>query len=92
MTDLKARINELRKHHEVRAAEALSILKQDGKQTGYQVAGRMHWDVRERTWDDLPIWQKMFAVGESIAHLRYLVVEKKALQDNSDSQILYYAK
>jgi glyoxylase-like metal-dependent hydrolase (beta-lactamase superfamily II) len=89
MTDLKARINELKHHHEVRANEALAILKKSGPQNGYQVAARLTWDVRERTWDDLPVWQRMFAVGESIAHLRYLVVEKKAIQETGDTQILY---
>jgi glyoxylase-like metal-dependent hydrolase (beta-lactamase superfamily II) len=92
MTDLRARIDELRHHHDVRAAEALSILKKDGKMTGYEVAARMRWDVRERTWDDLPIWQKMFAVGESLAHLRFLVVEGKVFQESYEGKILYFAK
>lgn len=91
MTDLKARVDELRRHHEVRAAESLSILKKYGTQTGYQVASHMTWDVRERTWEDLPIWQKMFAVGESIAHLRFLVTEGKAVQNAGDSRILFEA-
>jgi glyoxylase-like metal-dependent hydrolase (beta-lactamase superfamily II) len=91
MTDLKARVGELKHHHEVREGEALAILKKYGPQTGYEVGAHMTWDVRERNWEDLPIWQKMFAVGESIAHLRLLVTEGKAQQDTSGAKILYDA-
>jgi glyoxylase-like metal-dependent hydrolase (beta-lactamase superfamily II) len=90
--DLKARIDELKNHHEWRASEALSILSGNGKQTGYQVAARMTWDVSQKKWEEVPIWQRMFATGEAISHLRYLVVEGKARQDDGTEQILYSAR
>ena len=90
--DLKARIDELKHHHEWRATEALSILSGDGRQTGYQVASHMTWDVSQKTWEEIPVWQRMFATGEAIAHLRYLVVEDKVRQYSDDSRILFSIK
>lgn len=70
-TDLKGRIDELKKHHEIRANEVLEVL---GKNTmsAYDIAGGMTWDIDCETWEQFPITQKWFAVGEAIAHLLYL--------------------
>jgi glyoxylase-like metal-dependent hydrolase (beta-lactamase superfamily II) len=70
-TDLVGRIDELKKHHEIRANEVLEVL---GKNTmsAYDIAGGMTWDIDCETWEQFPITQKWFAVGEAIAHLLYL--------------------
>lgn len=70
-TDLKGRIDELKKHHKIRANEVLEVL---GKNTmnAYDIAGGMTWDIDCETWEQFPITQKWFAVGEAIAHLLYL--------------------
>jgi len=70
-TDLAGRIDELKKHHEIRANEVLEVL---GKNTmsAYDIAGGMTWDIDCETWEQFPITQKWFAVGEAIAHLLYL--------------------
>jgi len=70
-TDLAGRIDELKKHHETRANEVLEVL---GKNTmsAYDIAGGMTWDIDCETWEQFPITQKWFAVGEAIAHLLYL--------------------
>jgi glyoxylase-like metal-dependent hydrolase (beta-lactamase superfamily II) len=71
ITDHKARIAELKEHHERRLKEVLSILEDD-PQTAYQVASRMTWDLDCDSWEEFPRAQKWFATGEAIAHLRYL--------------------
>lgn len=70
-TNLAARIDELKKHHEIRANEVLEVL---GKNTmsAYDIAGGMTWDIDCENWDQFPTAQKWFAVGEAIAHLLYL--------------------
>lgn len=70
-TDLQARTDELKKHHEIRAQEALEIL---GKKTmsAYEIAAGMTWDIDCANWEQFPVAQKWFAVGETIAHLLYL--------------------
>jgi len=67
----RQRIAELKKHHEVRAKEVLSILEK-GKQNAYQVASQMTWDIDCDAWEDFPLPQKWFASGETLAHLQYL--------------------
>ncbi|MCP4003839.1 MAG: MBL fold metallo-hydrolase [bacterium] len=70
------RIDELLEHHRDRADEVVSILR-DEPLNAYDIAGRMSWDIRARSWEEFPIMQRWFATGEAIAHIRYL--EKKGL-------------
>ncbi len=69
--DCRVRIDEMLAHHEHRAAEAASLLA-GGPLTAYDVAAGMTWDMTYSHWADVPSVQKWFAVGEAIAHLRYL--------------------
>ena len=70
-THHRRRIEELKKHHEIRNEEILSIL-QRGKQTAYKVASQMTWDISCERWEDFPLPQQWFAGGEALAHLQYL--------------------
>jgi glyoxylase-like metal-dependent hydrolase (beta-lactamase superfamily II) len=76
----RQRITELKKHHEVRANEALSILGK-GEQSAYQVASQMTWDIDCEVWEDFPLPQKWFAAGEALAHLQYLQGQRKVKRE-----------
>ena len=71
IADHKARIAELKEHHERRLREVLSILRESPR-TAFEVASRMTWDLDCESWEEFPRAQKWFATGEAIAHLRYL--------------------
>lgn len=71
ITDCRARIKELKQHHETRSREILSILER-GRQTAYQTAAQMSWDLEYESWRQFPVLQKWFATGEAISHLKYL--------------------
>jgi len=71
LTDVNARIAELKEHHERRARELLLVLE-GNPGTGYQLASRVTWDIATGSFHALPISQKWFATGETIAHLTYL--------------------
>jgi glyoxylase-like metal-dependent hydrolase (beta-lactamase superfamily II) len=73
-THYRRRIDELRKHHETRNAEILSILK-EGDMSAWQVASRMTWDIKCDNWEEFPLPQQWFASGEALAHLQYLAGE-----------------
>ncbi len=90
-TNMKGRINELKRHHEVRANEALSILEK-GRQNAYQVASQMTWDLTYDSWDAVPVWQRMFATGEAAAHLKYLESQGKVYRQMGEGEILYSLK
>jgi len=73
-SDLKGRIDELKKHHRIRVNEVLEVLNSN-TMTAYDIAAGMTWDIDCETWEQFPIAQKWFAVGEAIAHLLYLESE-----------------
>ena len=67
--DFRERIGELKAHHARRLSDALAIVRADPGCTAYEIAGRMAWSIRCRSWADFPLTQKYFAVGEALAHL-----------------------
>ncbi len=71
----RRRIRELQEHHRVRANEIISALRQ-GEKNAFQIAPHITWDVDFSSWQLFPPAQKWFAMGETIAHLRYLEGER----------------
>lgn len=88
LRNCKKRIKELKNHHQKRADEVVSILE-EGIQNAYQVASHMIWDVTYDSWDLLPVIQKWFAVGEAIAHLKYLEEKGMIRKEIKDQKIIY---
>ena len=86
--DHRARISELKEHHQKRLYEVLEILNKHPMHA-FQIASRMTWDINAETWDHFPVAQKWFATGEAIAHLRYLEEEKKVTRKNKVGLILF---
>lgn len=87
-SDFRERITGLKDHHQNRVEEVISILKR-GPKTAYQTAPHMTWDIKCDSWQDFPLTQKWFAIGETIAHLRYL--EERGMIDRKmvNGQIAY---
>ena len=67
----RKRISELKRHHEMRSREILSILQGQEDLTAYEIAARMGWKIYG-PWADFPAVQKWFATGEAFAHLLYM--------------------
>jgi glyoxylase-like metal-dependent hydrolase (beta-lactamase superfamily II) len=86
--DHRARIDELKKHHQKRLAEVLEILK-SGPRSAFNVASRMSWDIRYDSWEAFPVTQKWFATGEAISHLRYLEQEA-TIERDQEGEIIQY--
>ncbi len=86
--DLNERVDELKRHHQVRAEEVLSILEK-GPMSPFHVAARMTWDLTYRTFGEFPVQQKWFAGGEAVAHIRYLEEKGLVRHEAADGQILY---
>ena len=87
-SDCRARIEELKSHHEARVQEVLAILE-DGGHTAYEVASRMTWDIVCDSWDLFPVAQKWFAVGEAIAHIKYLVGMGRVHGEKTSRGVIY---
>ena len=56
----------------------------------YEIAGRMRWKIRSRSWADFPLEQKFFAVGEALAHLDYLEVRGRVCRQEEHGKRRYY--
>lgn len=84
----KRRITELYEHHRERLKETLSALG-DGAKTAWEVSPYITWDIDCDSWEEFPPTQKWFAVGETIAHLEYLVADGKVRKETKNNKILY---
>jgi glyoxylase-like metal-dependent hydrolase (beta-lactamase superfamily II) len=88
MNDHRQRISELIAHHEKRLAEALRALHQ-GEKTAWEVAPHLSWSIHCSSWGSFPPAQKWFAVGETIAHLAYLVASGEAVSREHKGRTLF---
>jgi glyoxylase-like metal-dependent hydrolase (beta-lactamase superfamily II) len=90
ITDCRARINELKEHHDRRLKEVLQILKREGPLNGYNTASMMEWDIIAQSWDHFPVTQKWFATGEALAHLHYLVEKKLVGKRITENKVIEF--
>ena len=84
ITNHRDRIKELKLHHQYRLNEINSILK-DGPKTGIEIASKMKWNMSYNSFDLFPTPLKWFAIGETVAHLKYLeeknLISKKLINN-----------
>jgi len=85
----RERINELRAHHDARLNEILFALE-DGDKNAYQIAPCINWDIRYSAWELFPPVPRLFAIGETIAHLDYLE-DKKMISSRIEQGITIYS-
>ncbi len=87
--DHRKRIGELQEHHRLRATEMLSEIR-SRELTAYQIASRIHWDIEYASWDRFPFFQKFLAVGETLAHLRFLEKQGR-VRKNIRTETMFYS-
>ncbi len=90
VADCRGRILELRAHHQERLQEVTSILKSKGPSSAYEIASRMDWDIVAQSWEYFPVAQKWFAIGEAIAHIRYLEDAGTVQRRQQNGTVLFY--
>ncbi len=88
--DFRARVDELLDHHEYRLEECLKVVKANPGQLPLDIAGQMTWRIRAKNWEDFPIAQKWFAVGECMSHLDLLQVRGQVTKELRDGLLYYY--
>jgi glyoxylase-like metal-dependent hydrolase (beta-lactamase superfamily II) len=86
---LRDRIDELLEHHQQRLDECLDAVFAAPGQTCSTIASKMKWRYRGNGWQDFPPSQKMFATGETMAHLFHLGALGR-LSFESDGQALRF--
>jgi glyoxylase-like metal-dependent hydrolase (beta-lactamase superfamily II) len=83
------RIDDIIIHHQQRLDEVYEIVKEFKCITTYEVASKMTWSINTKEWNEFPIYQKWFAVGEASAHLEYLVFEDTINKELRDGKYFY---
>ncbi len=89
--DVYDRINQIKEHHDYRIRQTYEIICDNPKLNACQIGAKMTWSMRGKNWDEFPIQQKWFAIGETIAHLDYLVLRKKIIRHDNGESICYTA-
>ena len=88
--DYYLRIDRLIQHHEKRLAEALSIIKRNPGSNAVEICSQMTWKIRCNGWDDFPVTQRFFAVGETLSHLDYLLARGEIIREEDPNGIRVY--
>ena len=71
-TDVYERIAALKVHHKDRLQNTVDVVGENPDSSAYEIAAYMKWQMRGRNWEEFPVSQRWFAVGETVAHLNYL--------------------
>lgn len=90
--DVYVRIGEIIEHHLIRLCEtvdALAALAGQADSHATEIAAHLKWSMRGKTWAEFPLSQRWFAVGETIAHLEYLMRRGLAERDESGERRAY---
>lgn len=66
------RINELIEHHNERLQEILDAMSDDETYTVRDISAVLTWRIKANNWEEFPKSQKIFAAGETMAHLEHL--------------------
>jgi len=88
--DVYVRIDELINHHDIRLKNTMDIIESKEGLTANEIASKMKWSMHGKNWSEFPIQQKWFAVGETLAHLDYLVEDNKIHKTLKDGLYKYY--
>ena len=87
--DVYVRISQIIEHHLVRLCETVDALDSAPDSHATDIAAHLKWSMRGKTWAEFPLSQRWFAVGETMAHLDYLIVRGMAARDDSGEQRAY---
>ncbi len=87
--DYQERVQKLLDHHDHRIREALRIIGENPGLNAYEITAAMRWKIRAKSWEDFPVVQKWFAMGECMAHLDYLA-KRKVIERRQEKGIWKY--
>lgn len=73
-----------------RIDEVYNIVNKSRGITTYEVASQMTWSIRAKDWNDFPVVQKWFAVGEASSHLDYIFYKRSIKRELREGKYFYY--
>ncbi len=86
--DLHGRLRAIQLHHDERLEEMMAVIGRSPR-TAYDVAAKVKWATG--TFDTFSYWMQRAAIGETLSHLDYLVIEDRLAKFMQDGK-QYYKK
>ena len=86
--DLHGRLRSIEQHHEERLGEMVAVIG-DQPRTAYEVAKGVKWATG--SFDTFSSWMQRAAIGETLSHVEYLVIEGR-LEKFMENGVQYYRK
>ncbi|MEX2245814.1 MAG: MBL fold metallo-hydrolase [Dehalococcoidia bacterium] len=86
--DLRGRLRSMEQHHKERLQEMLDAVG-DSPRTAWEVAGKVRWATG--ALNTFSSWMQRAALGETLSHLEYLVIEGRLARYTEDG-VQYYRK
>lgn len=78
------RIEEIWFHHQARLKGCIDALAKKSNMTAYETAACLQWSMRGKCWEDFPVSQRWFAMGETLSHLDYLRIRGMVTRQDSE--------
>ena len=86
--DLRGRLRQIEVHHKERLEEMITVIGRSPR-TAYYVASKVKWATG--SFDTFSFWMQRAAIGETLSHLDYLVIEGGLAKFMEDG-VQYYKK
>ena len=84
------RIEQLLAHHQQRLTQVRQIVTEAPGLCAYEIARRMRWKIHADSWNDFPIAQQWFAMGECMAHLDHLRIKGEIIRELQQGIYRYF--
>lgn len=84
------RISQIKEHHQKRLEQIMEIIRREPGSSACQIGAGLTWKMRGKNWEEFPIQQKWFALGETIAHLDYLVKRHFIVRETGKNGVNVY--
>lgn len=86
------RMTELIEHHNERLQEILDAMTPGSRYTVRDISAVLSWRIKADNWDEFPKSQKIFAAGETMAHLEHLSHTNCVEMTEDEGGTLYFTK
>jgi len=89
--DLRGRVDALIAHHRERLAICMDVLSDGVPHSAKEVADRLKWTRRDRSFSELDVFNRMLAVMETVTHLEWLVLRGRLRREGNEELRTYAA-
>lgn len=87
-SDLTGRVDALEQHHEERLQAILDVVAKQEGQSAYAIASQLPWRGSAGGWQRLQPFDRLAALGETLAHVQYLTNKGRLHRREEDGTVV----